>query len=1334
MFFLVLLFLIFGSFFAFLRFPNLISRLRLPRFNLANGFRNPKIKTLLNDRYFFYQNADRISKGSLFVVIGKNTCHLYESLLQAGYEQKNNCSEQNSWTERGQTEAFAILTVQNANYLFVHPALMNKNVGENFNSRTQFLIDRLCALRKRNVIDGIIFATHHTNPSPKARQTLGLSEEVLYCSYVFELFAKKIKIHLPIFYIEHKFLDSTAENRNENYDSSVNYKTDDIIFSFSCDFAQKPSSQKHEDFLTESFSTFSNHFNINFHHEIINNHASSHEFESIASMYSVKVVDAMILKSVIIPFLKNYIETGECAPASIYILNSSLFPGENLNDRLSSVFLYLSAHGIEKFVIPQELLDNKFRKNLLLFTTASCLLLLFSFSLIRSEHFLSEKRLKFIKTIENFQTLDNSMKFLLDKNDDLNSLAELQETSCLIIKNYSEIKDISFRSVFLFPSWNSKISEQVQKKYKDKFSLVFSNFLFQKYSISLNNFFDLKDFPSTNAHASEILNYINKYVKYLADYKDIYNLLDSNDSKKINKALILISKNIYENKCVEDEKSFDFLTKIDPIKFHELIRSTTDVQKQASKTLLDMMNKYFSAVLINNTLMNSALNLNHDLKEFDHIVEAFEERMNITDDNDISGVRSAFIKSLDDYKLLMENFPDQKPLMLSSPNDFFGPDFIVLLDGIKKNQLFDSVSFSEINASSRTTFESFKQKLDVSSLLNEKNNFSILKFDEKSNLYLNPKVVILFSALEKFNNTSNISPSIKTSYSDLHHVASSPAANVVWVDRKLQIALQKYKDLQSQSSLFELDEYPEVFSEYLQDYISNYFEKYWSSSLIMAMNITDNNNLTSNELGNDDLDPHGIISSASSLKQIVQYLISEHFDDVLSDFDEIYLRQVNDVLKQKTILFDKKELFGENADFKLWDGSTSLAYDLFYASSDETLTENLEKQKQILFNFYNQYVEASIKSIIPIMQLRTNLRSPYYNRWYSIYLAVEDKNKSYQNFTAFIFGDLKKFRLDDCPKILENVRDSTLISDYFDSRIEYLYGKINERCRVIYMNTAINGYEEFAQIFNELLAGKYPFSKLQTIGQNQINVDTQDLQRVLLQFQAFSKEKYSFLLKYNQKFSDRADIINFISQMSKVNMFFQNSLIKSNTDSKNADENSTNLPKLNGYFVFRSHKNEENLANHIIDWELGIGDKHYGSSYGNLQNTHFNIDYGQSFNFSMKFADTLHPQQIGISDKNTMKVVRSGTMSLTYKQPWALIRFLDEYKTCADGDGLCAKEKLKFQIPLEDGQNVVVFCDLILTDQFGNKIPLPSFPYRAPSFRDKLDNGGDRVVFSSSNF
>lgn len=671
--------------------------------------------------------------------------------------------------------------------------------------------------------------------------------------------------------------------------------------------------------------------------------------------------------------------------------------------------------------------------------------------------------------------------------------------------------------------------------------------------------------------------------------------------------------------------------------------------------------------------MSASFNLNNDITDFDNLIETLNNDDDIYSD-DISITAASFEKVIQDYQSLTKEFADGNTKLLTSSNDFFGKEFVELMNNIKKTPIFDAQTVLDISNSANSTFELFKKQIDVLTIDQNKNYFPILIVDPKSELSINPKVVTLFTALVKFNEilltnaTLSISKRESTLPDDLHKIAIYGLNKMVWSDRKLQNAIQKSAELQAQSNLLEYDIYPESFSEYLQDYIFNNLEKYWSKSLASSLLSTENTNTIQ-----DNNDPHGMVSSSVELKQIVVFLALGHFDSALSDFDDIYLRQVNDIFKDKTELFEAKDLFGgENADFKLWDGTNSAAFDLFHVSSDESLAAIMEKQKQNLFDFYNQYIERTLKSIVPIMQERPNLRSVYYNRWYSVQLALADKNKSYQKFSNFILNDLHKFRTDDCPNILEASRDPVLVQDYFESRIEYLTGKLNERCRVLYMQTAVDSYDQLAKSFNQLLTGKYPFIHVDAhLDSSYQSADIQDLANVLEQFQNFYKGKMSFLARYNNQFKERADIFNFISQMSKVNSFFH-------LQKNDLKTNSRSFYSIRGFFNFRSRTNEEVLANRIVDWELKIGDQSYGSLYGNLQNIQFTSNYGDPVNFSLYLSKDTALKQFNISRKNSSKTVRNNTVTYFLKDNWALFRFIDEHKTCIDTNSGCSKRKTAF--------------------------------------------------------
>lgn len=75
MFIIILCVVILSGLVTAIKFPNLMtsfkSKLRLPQFKYSSLFKNPKLKTLLQDREYFNQNAPKILNGPLFVVLGK---------------------------------------------------------------------------------------------------------------------------------------------------------------------------------------------------------------------------------------------------------------------------------------------------------------------------------------------------------------------------------------------------------------------------------------------------------------------------------------------------------------------------------------------------------------------------------------------------------------------------------------------------------------------------------------------------------------------------------------------------------------------------------------------------------------------------------------------------------------------------------------------------------------------------------------------------------------------------------------------------------------------------------------------------------------------------------------------------------------------------------------------------------------------------------------------------------------------------------------------------------------------------------------------------------------
>lgn len=308
MFIIVLFFLIFTGFLAIFRFPNftsrLTSRLRLPRFNFANAFRNPKIKTLLNDRHFFNQHSVKISKGPLFIVLGKDADKLY-SLLEENLDSK--IDNPIPWKDCGASEAFAILTLSNVNYLFIHPTLFEKNFDENFNSRIRFLIKRLCKLRRQILIDGIVMTTSVSplqSHTKKSKLSSEIVDEVNYIAHIVKNFSQNFEVKLPLFLIEHDFLNAQEFKSHQYFNTDSTSLKDAHLFGMSCDLTQKQKNQKYADFINLSFAQFIEEFDSNFKDIMSRSENFKRGIESVYVMHHVKSINASLIQGIILPFLQ----------------------------------------------------------------------------------------------------------------------------------------------------------------------------------------------------------------------------------------------------------------------------------------------------------------------------------------------------------------------------------------------------------------------------------------------------------------------------------------------------------------------------------------------------------------------------------------------------------------------------------------------------------------------------------------------------------------------------------------------------------------------------------------------------------------------------------------------------------------------------------------------------------------------------------------------------------------------------------------------------------------------------------------------------------------------
>ena len=241
-------------------------------------------------------------------------------------------------------------------------------------------------------------------------------------------------------------------------------------------------------------------------------------------------------------------------------------------------------------------------------------------------------------------------------------------------------------------------------------------------------------------------------------------------------------------------------------------------------------------------------------------------------------------------------------------------------------------------------------------------------------------------------------------------------------------------------------------------------------------------------------------------------------------------------------------------------------------------------------------------------------------------------------------------------------------------------------------------------------AGKFPFT---APGSYTGSTDISDLQTGLGLYNNLLSGKIRFLEKESTQYNSKPDVIDFNRKMAATTAFFNLA--------KSKDGDTIGIPQFNVAFKFRSNRRDEVYANQIVNWKMQVGRQMYGSEYGQLEDASFPWRYGDvvKLSFVLPNDGTYDLPEDDGTDPN--KLTSDNSVNYVFNENWALLKLIFKYNRCRQIDRTkCANyQTLKFTIPLGNGKNMVVFCDITLFDSNNNKLDIPTFPYRAVPIKNQ---------------
>ncbi len=469
--------------------------------------------------------------------------------------------------------------------------------------------------------------------------------------------------------------------------------------------------------------------------------------------------------------------------------------------------------------------------------------------------------------------------------------------------------------------------------------------------------------------------------------------------------------------------------------------------------------------------------------------------------------------------------------------------------------------------------------------------------------------------------------------------------------------------------------------------------------------------------------------------------------DVLYNQPIRLLKIVDDYLSREDLYHTR------GSDFSWWDGQIPLALAAFDVSDDEELKHYLKLQKERVAHLSFEYAEPVVSFLSASNIAKNRKEERLFLKWNRI-LAELDKyeNKEPENsliaLEKFILFDMNSTRADNYFEKMGQADLDAQSGDIFLQKRNELRRKTVRRCRQLYTDVTALKYNAVRDIFDEKLAGRFPFSGIGD-PDHITEVSADDIRDF---YRVFDREAPVILAAIGKegKFGVSAQhTIQFLERMKKVRQFFahfldlkaesaQPPLAQAPEQGKEgtpvAADGAANLPEnIKLYDIpafafatdFRANQAEEVMGNRIIEWKLTCGEQMI--AYGD-EKTKGYWKLGSPISLSLRWARNGMDYPV-FAGKFGQADSEGRTVTYRFENQWSLLRFLkafdQSYAYQVTGSNVQKDHLLGFQINAERLGEDLQIADRYLTKVFmrlalevpgkpGQTVVMPHFPDKAP--------------------
>lgn len=456
-----------------------------------------------------------------------------------------------------------------------------------------------------------------------------------------------------------------------------------------------------------------------------------------------------------------------------------------------------------------------------------------------------------------------------------------------------------------------------------------------------------------------------------------------------------------------------------------------------------------------------------------------------------------------------------------------------------------------------------------------------------------------------------------------------------------------------------------------------------------------------------------IRNASIALPKIIKLLDEIIDEDNQKDFgfSHLIISQYTLLLEKIDALFNLEKPYSTHAAmFDNWNGQGNPKF--MNLNNSENVRQYLKAQFDRI-RFLAKDLAAPIIDLLTIPTILEKVRNKgLINKWKEIITSVDDyenqkPGNSISALETFITDNLSKVSLDSFDDKGELSSISQNEGDYFLSKRSTVAKSLMSRAEIVQYDKAVAMYNNLAMVFNEDLAGKFPF------GKSDEDATIQDIKDFIELYDSIDLSMLQTLEKHQKQKGISNDAINFVKSLQSMIPFLKLWMNHTQTSDPSSCPICFNV-------LLRPFPEQEAMTSSVIDRIVRINNSTVAD---NANAAFFN---GNKIDVTFGWVASADEQPNANQTAGQLTVNRNQA-TFSYVGKWAMFKLIEQHKI---GTGISYPNGvvLQFEVPIVDssagnkpGTSKMVFkiTPMRRVEDKLSPIAWPHFPDKAPNLYRK---------------